>query len=79
MRTNRWKLTHYIQEPQAYELFDLETDPQETRNLYQDPNYSAKASELRNELERLRGELGDDRSQDGQPLPDCGRTRMKDM
>lgn len=79
VRTNRWKLTHYIQEPQAYELFDLETDPQETRNLYQDPNYSAKANELRNELERLRTELGDDRSQDGRPLPDCGRTRMKDM
>ena len=48
-------------------------------NLYNDPAQKSRVTEMRNELERMRDELGDDRSVDGQPLPDCGRTRMKDM
>ena len=79
VRTNRWKFTHYLQEPQGFELFDLENDPLEMNNLYDDPAQQARVTEMRNELERMREELGDDRSADGQPLPDCGRRRMKEM
>ena len=78
IRTNRWKLTHYIQEPQGFELFDLENDPLEMKNLYDDPAHKGRVEELRAELERHRDRLGDDRSADGTPLPDCGRTRMRD-
>ena len=79
VRTERWKLTHYIQEPQGFELFDLEKDPHEMKNLYGDPAHKDRVEELRAELKRHRDRLGDDRSVDGTPLPDCGRTRMKDL
>ena len=65
IRTDRWKLIHYIQEPQGWELFDLGTDPEERNNLYGNPTYREIASEeLKARLERMRTELGDDRSED---------------
>ena len=48
------------------------------KNLYDDPAHKGRVEELRAELERHRDRLGDDRSADGTPLPDCGRTRMRD-
>lgn len=71
IRTKRWKYIHYIQEPQGYELFDLEKDPEERRNLYGDPAYQAQAAELKSRLERMRDELKDDRSEDGKPAAPC--------
>ena len=49
------------------------------KNLYGDPAHKDRVEELRAELKRHRDRLGDDRSVDGTPLPDCGRTRMKDL
>jgi arylsulfatase A-like enzyme len=72
VRTSRWKLIHYIQEPQAFEMFDLENDLQERRNLYGDPAHKAQTDRLRDELERLRNITGDDRSEDGTPTAACG-------
>ncbi len=77
VRTERWKLIHYIQEPQEFELFDLETDPHEMKNLYGQAQYKAKADELLAEMERLRDLTGDDRSEDGTPMLACGN-RMRD-
>lgn len=71
VRTKRWKYIHYIQEPQEYELFDLQNDPEERRNLYHDPAYKGQVSKLREELERLRTLVNDDRSEDGTPAPEC--------
>lgn len=71
VRTRRWKLIHYLQTPQAWELFDLEKDPEERRNLYNDPAHRAIAGQLREELERWRQVLKDDRSQDGAPAAAC--------
>jgi arylsulfatase len=45
VRTARWKLTHYP--GYGGELYDLETDPGETTNLYQDPAHQATVAELR--------------------------------
>ncbi len=78
VRTSRWKLIHYIQEPQAFELFDLQTDPQEMNNLYGQAQHKAKADELRAELERLRDLTRDDRSFDGTQMLPCGN-RMRDQ
>jgi arylsulfatase A-like enzyme len=72
VRTRRWKLIHYIQQPQGHELFDLENDPGEQRNLYEDPGHRAQATELAARLERFRDLLQDDRSADNTPLPECG-------
>ena len=78
LRTNRWKLIHYVQEPQEFELFDLENDPQELNNLYGLAQYQARAKELRVELERWRDLTGDDRSDDGTKTAACGN-RMRDQ
>jgi len=75
VRTSRWKLIHYIQNPQGHELFDLEKDPQERRNLFDDPAYSQQAAQMSRELERLRDLTTDDRSEDGAPSLPC-TTRM---
>jgi arylsulfatase A-like enzyme len=41
------------------QLFDLEADPWELRNLAGDPAHAAKLREMRRELVRLRDEWGD--------------------
>ncbi len=71
VRTSRWKLIHYIQQPQAHEMFDLENDPEERRNLYDDPAHKQQAALLTRELERLRELTGDDRSEDGTTPGPC--------
>lgn len=76
IRTNRWKLVHYIQNPQGHEMFDLEADPEERRNLYDDPKLRAQARELEARLERLRALTRDDRSEDGTPAQPCVEGRM---
>ncbi|MFR9674369.1 sulfatase [Streptomyces sp. TR06-5] len=43
----------------AWELFDLAADPEELRNVYDDPGYAAVRDELEAELARLQAELGD--------------------
>ena len=73
VRTERWKLIHYIQEPEAFELFDLENDPEERVNLFGRPGLAQQARRMRAELERLRDETGDDRSEDGTPTLPCER------
>ena len=42
-----------------WELFDLEKDPQEMKNIYHDPANAELIDELKSELERLQKELGD--------------------
>ena len=43
-----------------WQLFDLETDPHELRNVYADPAYADVVRELRGELRRLQTEAGDE-------------------
>lgn len=71
VRTNRWKLIHYIQNPQGHELFDLQNDPEERVNLYDDPKYSAQVSELSARLEKFRDITGDTRAEDNIPARSC--------
>lgn len=71
IRTLHHKLIYYyadalgqpgaIDEPQApeWELFDLERDPHELHNVYDDPTYAATRRELRTALSRLQEEVGD--------------------
>jgi arylsulfatase A-like enzyme len=72
LRTHRYKLIYYYSdvlgqmgaidetyEPE-WELFDLEQDPQELRNVYSDPAYAQVIRELRAELHRLQADVGDE-------------------
>jgi arylsulfatase A-like enzyme len=54
VRTERHKLIHYYSEGDYWELFDLQADPNELRNVYGDPSHAAIEAELKRELARLR-------------------------
>ncbi|NUQ63697.1 MAG: sulfatase-like hydrolase/transferase [Pirellulales bacterium] len=58
IRTDRWKLIHY---PKAgkLQLFDLQADPHETKNLAEDPRFRATVEELRAKLHAWLKEAGD--------------------
>jgi arylsulfatase A-like enzyme len=48
VRGRRWKYIRYLDQTPNYEqLFDLEADPQENRNLAAAPGYGPKLRELR--------------------------------
>lgn len=59
IRTDRYKLIHFYLPPEEFELYDLQNDPHELRNLYPDPQYASLAKQLRAQLEELRKETGD--------------------
>ena len=71
IRTERYKLIYYygealgsagaIDEPTEpeWELFDLEVDPKEMRNIYHEPGNAGLVNALKVELEQLQRELGD--------------------
>jgi arylsulfatase A-like enzyme len=54
IRTDRYKLIHYYKDqPEAFELYDLETDPHETQNLYGRPEHTALQQHLLDRLQKL--------------------------
>ncbi|MBS7456382.1 sulfatase family protein [Coralloluteibacterium stylophorae] len=59
VRTARWKLMHFYQEPDEWALYDLENDPDEQRNLIDDPAHATTVTLLRQRLAQLRAETGD--------------------
>jgi arylsulfatase A-like enzyme len=61
VRTERYKLI-YFHRINQWELFDLQNDPKELKNMVADPKNAKRVAELKSELTRLRQEL-DDRDQ----------------
>ncbi len=59
VRTERYKLIEYYSEGGYWEFFDLQTDPNELRNRYGDPEYAGRVAELKKELARLRAQYKD--------------------
>jgi len=59
VRTERFKFIHYYLEPEEFELYDLQEDPDEMHNLYGDAQHAALARELAARLQQLRAETGD--------------------
>ena len=59
VRTDRWKLIEFWEQPRELELYDLVRDPEETNNLANDPKHAGTVRELRDRMQRLRRELGD--------------------
>jgi arylsulfatase A-like enzyme len=54
VRNDRYKLIHFYHDIDAWEFYDLETDPLEVRNRIGDPDYRDEITEMRAELESLR-------------------------
>jgi len=67
VRTERYKLIHFYHDIDAWELYDLQADPNELNNVYGDPRHDATVVALKTELERLRRLYGD--TGDGVGLP----------
>jgi hypothetical protein len=60
MRTDRYKQIHFEGDMDHWELYDLESDPQELDNLYGVDGYSAVQEHLHERLAELRRELEDE-------------------
>ena len=59
VRTERYKLMRFY-EFDEWEFYDLETDPDELTNRYNDPDYAQQIAATRRELHRLRAYYKDD-------------------
>lgn len=59
VRTERYKYIHYFVAPEEFELYDLQSDPDEVHNLYADPGHAQLIAKLSARLQELRRETGD--------------------
>ena len=59
VRTKRHKLIHFYHDIDAWELYDLEKDPRELNNVYDNPAYANVVQQMKAELKRLQELYGD--------------------
>jgi arylsulfatase A-like enzyme len=70
VRTERYKLI-FFNKINQWELFDLQQDPHELKNLYADPTYAEIVKSLKEEMFRLKKELKDENQFENE-LPKAG-------
>jgi arylsulfatase A-like enzyme len=59
IRTERYKLIRFYYDIDEWELYDLENDPDEMNNVYDDPAYASIREELHQKLTNLRARYKD--------------------
>jgi len=59
VRTQRYKLIHFYNDIDEWELYDLKSDPDELHNIYNDPAQADVVKQLKAELSRLRAQYKD--------------------
>lgn len=59
IRTERYKLIHFYNDIDEWELYDLQKDPHEMHNLYQDKGFEPVIQELKAELKALQKQYKD--------------------
>ncbi len=59
IRTNRWKLIHFYNDIDTWELYDLQADPTEMNNLYGKPEYKKVQKQLHKQLRKLQKQYDD--------------------
>jgi len=59
IRTKRYKLIHFYYDIDEWELYDLQKDPHELNNVYNDPTYADVVKLLKEQLKKLRKKYGD--------------------
>ena len=60
VRTKRYKLIHFYNDIDEWELYDLDQDPKEMKSVYGDPAYAEIQQDLHEELKRLQREYDDE-------------------
>lgn len=63
VRTDSFKLMHYYNDSDEWEMYDLKNDPQEMNNIYDNPRYSSTQKELHLLLDELRTEYKEENLQ----------------
>ena len=64
VRTDRYKLIHFYYDIDEWEMYDLEKDPQEMKNIYGDPEYLEVKESMHNRLVEMRDKYGDNKEND---------------
>ena len=59
VRTDRYKLMHFYNDIDVWELYDLQEDPNELNNLYGKPGYDQITKDMMDELKRLQEQYDD--------------------
>ena len=59
VRTERYKLIHFYNDIDAWELYDLQEDPKEMNNLFGKEGYEEITMELKDELKKLQLQYND--------------------
>jgi len=60
IRTERYKLMHFYQFGNEWELYDLKNDPDELTNIYGQPKHAKLTQRLKNQLKKLQKDYEDD-------------------
>ena len=64
VRTDRYKLIHFYYDIDEWELYDLEKDPHEMKNVYGDPDYTDVQKTMHKRLTEMRKKYGDSDAND---------------
>ncbi len=59
VRTNRYKLIHFYNDIDEWEMFDLKNDPQEMHNIYNDPAYAKVQKDMHKKLKAMKKKYDD--------------------
>ena len=59
IRTSRYKLIHFYYDIDEWELYDLQKDPQEMKNVIDDPDYGQIKNDLMQKLTDIRAKYQD--------------------
>lgn len=60
VRTDRYKLIHFYYDIDEWELYDLEKDPHEMNNVYEDPAYAEVKTAMHQKLDELMKQYKDE-------------------
>ncbi len=64
VRTDRYKLMHFYYDIDEWELYDMEKDPHEMHNVYDDPAYADVQKMMHERLDEMRAKYGDSDAND---------------
>lgn len=67
VRTDRYKLIHFYQFGDEWEFYDLDTDPDETMNQYDNPYYAEEVAMMKQKLQELIKKYDDDSDMSEKP------------
>jgi arylsulfatase A-like enzyme len=77
IRTSRYKLIHFYYDVDEWELYDLQKDPGELTNVYNDPAYAPVVATMKKKLAQLRKQYKDSDENDRKFLPEENKKALE--